>query len=104
MATLFPRLGLPLRLYNAILRIKDARTRDKQRNKLKEWENKNRQTSDLFAQNLREKLSAIKTKIDRLMDGYFEGGFELAEFQEKKNKLMTEKKDIEEKLSDFERK
>ena len=38
------------------------------------------------------------------MNGYLEGGFELAEFQEKKNKLMAEKKDIEEKLSDFERK
>ena len=38
------------------------------------------------------------------MDGYLEGSFELAEFQEKKNKLMAEKKDIEEKLSDFERK
>ena len=38
------------------------------------------------------------------MDGYLEGSFELAEFQEKKNRLMAEKKDIEEKLSDFERK
>src|SRR4030065_746229 len=38
------------------------------------------------------------------MDGYLEGSFELAEFQEKKNKLMAEKKDIEEKLFDFERK
>ena len=38
------------------------------------------------------------------MDGYLEGSFELAEFQEKKNKLMAGKKDIEEKLSDFEQK
>ena len=38
------------------------------------------------------------------MDGYLEGGFELTEFQEKKNKLMAEKKTKEEKLSDFERK
>jgi len=38
------------------------------------------------------------------MDGYLEGSFELAEFQEKKNKLMAGKKNIEEKLSDFERK
>ena len=34
------------------------------------------------------------------MDGYLEGSFELAEFQEKKNKLMAEKKTKEEKLSD----
>ena len=38
------------------------------------------------------------------MDGYLEGSFELSEFQEKKNKLMAEKKTIEKKLSDFERK
>ena len=73
-------------------------------NKLKEWEKENRQLSDLFAQNLKKELSTVKTKIDRLMDGYLEGSFELAEFQEKKNKLMAEKKDIEGKLSDFERK
>ncbi len=63
-----------------------------------------RQSSNLFSQNLKTELSAIKTKIDRLTDGYLEGSFELVEFQEKKNKLMAEKKDIEEKLSDFERK
>ena len=38
------------------------------------------------------------------MDGYLDGGFELLEFQEKKNVLMSEKKTLEEKLSDFERK
>ena len=37
------------------------------------------------------------------MDGYLEGGFELSEFQEKKNILMGQKKDVEEKLSEFER-
>lgn len=78
--------------------------REKYLAKVKEWENESRQTSDLFAQNLKTELSAIKTKINRLVDGYLEGSFELAEFQEKKNKLMAEKKDIEEKLSDFERK
>ena len=46
----------------------------------------------------------MKTKINRLMDAYLEGDLELPEFQMKKNDLMNEKKTLEEKLSDFERK
>jgi len=78
--------------------------REKYLEKINLWEKENSQSSNLFAQNLKIELSAIKIKIDRLMDGYLEGSFELSEFQEKKNKLMAVKKDIEEKLSDFERK
>ena len=78
--------------------------RDKYLGKLAEWEQENRQSSGVFAQNLRVSISDIKAKIDRLMDGYLDGGFELSEFQQKKNALMSEKKTLEEKLSDFERK
>ena len=78
--------------------------REKYLEKVNLWEKENSQSSNLFVQNLKTELSAVKTKIDRLMDGYLEGSFELSEFQEKKNKLMAEKKGIEEKLSDFERK
>ena len=78
--------------------------RDRFLNKLKEWENENRQTSDLFAQNLKKKIEELKTKISRLTDAYLEGTFELAEFQQKKSCLMSEKKTLEEKLSYFERK
>jgi len=78
--------------------------RDRFLDKLKEWENENRQTSDLFAQNLKKKIEELKTKISRLTDAYLEGTFELAEFQQKKNALTSEKKTLEEKLSDFERK
>ena len=78
--------------------------REKYLAKLDEWEKESRATQGLFAQNLKTELAAVKTKINRLMDGYLEGSFELAEFQEKKNALMAKKKEIEEKLSDFERK
>ena len=72
--------------------------------KVSEWEKENRQSSDLFAQNLKTELEKIKTKINRLMDAYLEGDLELPEFQLKKNDLMSEKKTLEEKLGDFERK
>ncbi|HOK17571.1 MAG TPA: zinc ribbon domain-containing protein [Candidatus Paceibacterota bacterium] len=78
--------------------------RDRFLDKLKKWENENPQTSDLFAQNLKKKIDELKTKINRLTDAYLEGTFELAEFQQKKNALTSEKKTLEEKLSDFERK
>ena len=72
--------------------------------KLKVWENENRQTSDLFAQNLKKQISAIKIKLERLTDAYLAEALELAEYQQTKNALMAEKKTKEEKLSDFERK
>jgi len=72
--------------------------------RVSEWEKENNQTNSIFAQNLKDELSSLKTKIDRLTDGYLEGGFELSEFQEKKNKLMQEKKDLEERLSKLEQK
>jgi len=53
---------------------------------------------------LKTELEKVKTKINRLMDAYLEGDLELPEFQLKKNELMTQKKTLEEKLSDFERK
>ena len=63
-----------------------------------------RHSSDLFAQNLRDQISAIKIRLERLTDAYLGEALELVEYQEKKNVLMAEKKTIEEKLSDFERK
>ena len=70
-----------------------------------ESENKeSRHSSDLFAQNLRDSIPAIKIRLERLIDAYLGEALELAEYQEKKNILMAGKKTIEEKLSDFERK
>ena len=78
--------------------------RDKFLLKLEERKKTSRQSSDLFIQNLRKEIGSLKTKLERLSDAYLDEVFELAEFQEKKNKLMSEKKSLEEKLSDFERK
>lgn len=62
--------------------------------KLKVWENENRQTSDLFAQNLKRKIEALKTKINWLTDAYLEGTFELAEFQQKKKRSDERKENF----------
>jgi len=78
--------------------------RDKFLGKIREWEKEKSQSSGLFAQKLKEKLNKIKTKIDRLTDAYLVQALELHEFNVKKNELVEQKKDIEEKLSDFERK
>ncbi|PIU44031.1 MAG: hypothetical protein COS96_01095, partial [Candidatus Nealsonbacteria bacterium CG07_land_8_20_14_0_80_39_13] len=78
--------------------------RDKFLAKLEAESAEARHSSDLFAQNLKTELEKVKTKINRLMDAYLEGDLELPEFQMKKNDLMNEKKTLEEKLSDFERK
>ena len=78
--------------------------REKYLEKLDKETGEARHSSDVFVQNLRGKIADLKTKIDRLTDGYLSGSFELAEYQETKNRLMSEKKTLEEQLSDFERK
>jgi len=72
--------------------------------KLENENKESRHSSDLFVQNLRDSISAIKIRLERLTDAYLGEALELVEYQEKKNVLMAEKKTIEEKLSDFERK
>ena len=78
--------------------------REKYLEKLDKETGEARHSSDIFVQNLRGKIAELKTKIDRLTDGYLSGSFELVEYQETKNRLMSEKKTLEEQLSDFERK
>ena len=78
--------------------------RDRFLTKLETENNESRRSSGLFIQNLKNDISVIKTRIERLTDAYLNEALELAEYQERKNVLMSEKKTLEEKLSDFERK
>jgi len=70
--------------------------REKYLARLESEQSESRQSSDLFAQNLRDSISAIKIRLERLTDAYLGEALELGEYQEKKT--------LEEKLSDFERK
>ena len=74
---------------------------------LKKLESENadvRHSSDLFVQNLKTDISAISTRVSRLTDAYLAEALELGDYLERKNALMAEKRTLEEKLSDFERK
>src|SRR3989339_2002500 len=63
-----------------------------------------RHSSDLFVQNLKNDISAVSARLSRLTDAYLNEALELGEYLERKNALTAEKRTLEEKLSNFERK
>ena len=62
------------------------------------------QSSNFFAQNIKEKIMMIDEKLERLMTGYLENAILLEEYQRNKNKLVEEKQVLKDKLSSFEQK
>ena len=59
------------------------------------------QSSRPQQQNLQERIKAIDDKINRLIDIYLEGSVSLKEYQHKKEALINEKKELQERLRDF---
>ena len=56
-----------------------------------------------FVQNLQNQKSEVEQKIENLLDLYIEGkGLAIEEYQAKKQKLLNEKLDIEQRIQDFE--
>jgi len=78
--------------------------KDRYLERVSEWENEQNDSSGIFAQNLKEKLTKTKERINRLIDLHLDGEIELDEFKQKKNILVEQKADLEQKLNDFERK
>ena len=62
------------------------------------------QAESSFAQKVRDELVEMESKIDKLLDLHLNGSLSQAEYAAKKQKLVLAKKDLEEKLSSFERK
>lgn len=62
------------------------------------------QSSENFAQNLKEKISVIDEKLERLMSAYLENAVSLPEYQENKNNLVQQKQILKDKINDFEQK
>ncbi|PIS40034.1 MAG: hypothetical protein COT32_01945, partial [Candidatus Nealsonbacteria bacterium CG08_land_8_20_14_0_20_36_22] len=59
--------------------------------------------SENFVQNLQKEKTEVEQKIENLLDLYIEGkGLAIEEYQTKKQKLLNEKLDIEQKIRDFE--
>jgi site-specific DNA recombinase len=72
--------------------------------KLDEEEKEICQNSQSFAQNMEKEMLEIENKVSRLLDMQLENTISLAEYKEKKGKLLNQKADLKQKLTDFGRK
>ncbi|PIS16378.1 MAG: hypothetical protein COT61_04255, partial [Candidatus Portnoybacteria bacterium CG09_land_8_20_14_0_10_44_13] len=62
------------------------------------------QSSTAFAQEAGERIRAIQTKLQRLLDGYLEQDIEREIYRTEKAKLLSEKKSLEEQMARIEQK
>jgi site-specific DNA recombinase len=69
--------------------------------KLSEEEKEICQNSRSFAQNAEKEISEIENKISRILDLQLENTISLAEYKEKKEKLLNQKTVLKQKLADF---
>jgi len=78
--------------------------RDRYLAKLNAESAESRHTAGQFVQNLKNDISTVLTRLERLTDAYLAEALELSEYTDRKNKLMSEKRTLEEQSRDFERK
>ena len=71
---------------------------------LEKDKNTTAQSFTAFVQEKEKEISAIKTKLQRLLDGYLEQDIERETYRNEKAKLMSEKKTLEEKTTTLEQK
>ena len=62
------------------------------------------QSVSAFVLEAQDKIRAINTKLQRLLDGYLEQDIEHEDYREQKTKLVYEKKSLEEKMARIEQK
>ncbi len=62
------------------------------------------QSSEVFSQKTKDEISLLDTKTEKLMNAYLESALSLEEYRESKNKLVSQKQLLKEKLSSFEKK
>ena len=71
---------------------------------LDKQENDSAQSVALVAQNLKQEIQSLETKLDSLLDAHLEKTITVEEYTAKKNKLLASKITLDQKLKDFERK
>ena len=62
------------------------------------------QSSEIFSQKTKDEISLLDSKIEKLMNAYLENALSLEEYRDSKNKLVSSKQLLKEKLSAFEKK
>ena len=62
------------------------------------------QSATAFVQEAGSKVKTISIKLQRLLDGYLEQDIERETYLEKKRNFMSEKKSLEEQITNFEQK
>jgi len=65
---------------------------------------KSAQSVSDFVQEVRKQIQSIEIKLQRLLDGYLEQDIEREVYREKKAKLLSEKKSLEEQIYKLEQK
>jgi len=72
--------------------------------KIEAWKTQEAQASDSFAQQQKERLSAIQGKLDRLLDAHLDGVITREEYLGRKERLLCEKAALTGRMADVERK
>jgi site-specific DNA recombinase len=62
------------------------------------------QSSEIFSQSTKDKISLLDTKIEKLMTAYLENALSLEEYRDAKSALVGSKQLLKEKLTSFEKK
>jgi len=62
------------------------------------------QSSEIFSQKTKDKISLLDSKTEKLMSLYLENGLSIEEYRDSKNVLVNQKQLLKEKLSAFEKK
>ena len=71
---------------------------------LEKDEQKAKEEMEVFVQNLKEKLKDIDSKLDKLLSAYLDEIISAEEYTNQKQKLLTKKVELREKIRDFEEK